>query len=160
MGTLNRIERKLAVGLLLASMSGCAATGAIVASPVVRLTGVESREVSFDRQTFLMSFDISNPNPFPLPVRSLRYSVRLGEHRFASGETTGSITVPARGDSAFAISVELDVLQQMPQLASLLKTGLREDVEYRLEGSLDVDIPHVRPVPFSDSGTISVHGRL
>jgi hypothetical protein len=39
---------------------------------------------------------------------------------------------------------------------SLLKGGMRETIEYELQGSLVVDIPFSRPVPFASSGIIRV----
>ena len=68
----------------------------------------------------------ANPNPFPLPVKSIRYSVQLGERRFASGETQGTFNVPASGEGSFAISVDMDMLQQTSQLSSLLRGGIRQ----------------------------------
>ena len=55
------------------SLSACAATGTIIDSPSVNLTGVEFTSANFRRQTFVLSFDVSNPNPFPLPVKSVAY---------------------------------------------------------------------------------------
>lgn len=139
-----------------AAISACAGTGSIVSSPVVRLMSIEMTSVDFDRQTFLLSFDVSNPNPFPLPIRSVRYRVRLGEQRFASGETQGNFTVPADGNGAFAISVELDLLRTTSNISSLIRTGMSRDFDYELSGSFAVDIPFAKPLEFKSGGNIEM----
>ncbi len=112
--------------------------------------------MSFSRQTFVLGFDISNPNAFPLPVKVLSYSVQIADQRFASGQTDGAFTVPANGDSSFAISVDLDIMQQTSRIASLLRAGSEGEINYELNGSLTVDIPFTKPIPFSNKGTISL----
>jgi len=137
-------------------LSACAGTGTVIASPKVDLIGVELTAADFRRQTFLLRFDVSNPNPFPLPVKTVSYRVTFDDQKFADGETQGSFTVPARGDDSFAISVDLDLLGSATQLTSLVRGGFRENVSYELKGSLAVDIPFVNPIPFSSSGVINM----
>lgn len=137
------------------SLAGCATTMEdLVKSPTVRLSSVQVVGLGFNGQTFLLSFDISNPNPFALPVSSVSYGVKLDGQRFASGETPGEFSVPANGDGQFAISVDLDLLQTAPQLLSIVREGVRNDVSYELNGRLAVDIPLAPPVAFRNSGSI------
>lgn len=137
-------------------LPACAGTGSLIDSPTVRLNSVSLDKVSFSKQTFLLGFDVSNPNGFPLPVKMVKYRLLLDEQRFAGGETAAAFTVPARGDDAFTISVDLDMLNTANQISTLLRGGMPEAVDYRLEGSLTVDIPFARPLPFSSSGVIQV----
>ena len=154
-----RYNRSLAI-LTVILLGACAGTETLVRSPVVDLNSVQMSSLSFSGQTFVLGFDISNPNPFPLPVKSIRYNVQLGEQRLASGETQGAFNVPASGNGQFAISVDLDMLQQTSQLSSLLRSGLQKSIEYELHGSLHVDIPFTQPIPFSNSGVIQVANGL
>ena len=151
-------KRVVVSGWLLAAsmLAACSATGISIEKPAVTLSGVEMNSLSFSGQSFRLSFDVSNPNPFPLPVRSVRYHVQLDDQTFASGESLSDFSVPARGDSEFDISVELDILKSAGQLTSVLRSGIREPVPYQLSGSLAVDIPYVKPVPFSTSGVITI----
>jgi len=137
-------------------LGACAGPATLVDSPTIRLAKIESGHMSFSRQTFVLGFDISNPNPFPLPIQVLSYDVSLADERFASGRTEGAFTVPANGDGSFAISVDLDMIQQASRVASLLRAGSQGQIRYELNGSLTVDIPFTRPIPFSNSGTISL----
>jgi len=151
-----RRTRTCLLTLACLALSACAGTESLVATPRVELTGVELESASFDRQRFLLSFDVSNPNAFPLPIRSVRYRIMFDDERFAGGETAASFTVPAQGDDSFAISVEIDILGSASHVTSLLSGGVPDHVNYRLDGSLAVDIPFTRPLPFSSSGAITV----
>ncbi len=142
--------------LSICMLAACAGPVTLVDSPSVRLTRIDSGRMSIDRQTFVLGFDISNPNAFPLPVKELSYNVRIADQQFASGKTEGAFTVPANGDSAFDISVDLNMMQQSAQIASLLRAGSQGLVTYELNGSFAVDIPFTQPIPFSNKGTISL----
>lgn len=143
--------------LLVAMLGGCAATNeAILVAPSVELTSVELESVSLDRQTFVLGFEVSNPNLFPLPVDEVRYRVMFDEARFADGETRAAFTVPAGGTDTFSISVNLDLLGSAMQVSSLLRGGVPDHVNYRVDGSLSVDIPFARPLPFAASGAIRI----
>ena len=137
-------------------LSGCAGTGPIVEKPVVELRSVSVSDLSFTAQTFLLSFDVENPNPFPLPIRAVRYHVQLDSQSFASGESPGDIYIPAGGSGAFDITVELDMLKSASRLGSVLKNGIKHPVAYELNGTLTVDIPFVEPLPFKHTGVISI----
>ena len=114
--------RRLWIVILLVGSGGCATSlENAVSSPKVELTDVEVMGLGFKSQTFLLSFNVRNPNPFPLPVENVSYGVRLDGQRFASGTTPSSFSVPAQGASQFAISVELDLLQTAPRLLSFAR---------------------------------------
>ncbi len=153
---MGRIEilRKMLSLFAVIFLSACASTGTVIEAPRVNLTGVELISANLQRQTFLLRFDVSNPNPFPLPVKAVEYRVDFDDEKFADGKTQGSCTVPARGDDSFAIRVQLDFLNSAKHLTSLFQGGFRDNISYELKGSLAVDIPFVHPLPFSSSGVI------
>jgi LEA14-like dessication related protein len=140
--------------VMVCMLSACASVESLVSSPTVSLRGMRMTEFSFTGQTFVLDFDVSNPNPFPLPVNSVAYGVVLDGHTFASGNTHGSFSVPAGGDGEFAISVDLNLLRTAPKLLSIVRDGARRDIPYEIEGELGVDIPYTPPVSFSSNGEI------
>lgn len=143
--------------LLLAAavvVQACAGVKTYVESPSVSLNQIEVRKLDLNSQTVLLGFGVTNPNPFPLPVRSLTYGVELEGYRFASGETAAGFTVPAQSDAAFAVTVELDLLNTAPRLIHIISQGAHRDISYELSGEFAVDVPFAPPVPFSNSGTI------
>ena len=84
-------NRLTATSLLLSLclLSACASTGSLIDAPNVSLRNVEVTDLDFSRQTFLLGFDVTNPNAFPLPVKNVSYGVELDGYRFASGSTRG-----------------------------------------------------------------------
>lgn len=128
----------------------------LIAAPELDLRDIDIVGVGFNNQTVLLSFDISNSNPFPLPVRNIAYDVRLDGQRFASGTTDCEFTVPAGGDSSFAISVELDLLRTAPQLLTIIRDGANREIVYDLSGQLGVDIPLTPALRYRDSGRINL----
>jgi len=141
-------------------LAACASTGNIISAPGVSLRNVELTEAGFSGQTFVLGFDVTNPNPFPLPIRSVSYGVELDGYRFATGETKGGFTVPASGDGEFAISVQLNLLKSAPQLLHIIRDGARRDITYELSGKLGVDIPFTEPARFKSSGEIRMVTRV
>ena len=146
--------RKIGLGAVACFAAGCAGTGINVARPGVSLDNVEIAEIDLDRQTFVLDFDVVNPNPFPLPIRSVSYGVELDGFRFASGKTTGAFTVPANGDSHFQITVDVDLMRTAPRLMFIVRDGVYRDIPYELEGSFAIDVPLANPVSFRNTGSI------
>jgi len=150
-----RRPKLIALLLLFAGLAACETLPEnLIEKPEVSLREVQVVGLGFNGQTFLLSFDISNPNPFPLPVNHIRYGVKLDGQRFASGNTTSEIRVPADGATQFAISVELDLLSTAPALLSIVRESVRKEVPYELEGELGIDIPLTPPVRYNSAGSI------
>jgi len=149
-------NRNLALALISLVLAACASTGLRVETPSVTLQSIRLEEADLSRQRFVLSFGVQNPNPFPLPIRAVRYRVMLDNQRFAGGETVSDFTIPSRGDGNFSISVETDLLRSGTQLAGLLRNATRESVDYELAGDLTVDIPFAPPLEYAQRGTIMV----
>jgi len=157
---MNDYRRLTVTGLLcvLIGLGGCAtALENTLSAPRVELRDVRVIGLGFNGQTFLLSFNVYNPNPVRLPINDVSYVVRLDGHRFATGTTRGDISVPARGTAAFGISVDLDLISTAPRLLSIVREGVRRDVPYELEGELGLDIPLTAPVRYRTSGMLRLH---
>jgi hypothetical protein len=123
--------------------AGCASTGVTIEKPAVSLRNVEVTDVDLDGQTFVLDFDVVNPNPFPLPIRSLSFGVELEGLRLASGEAECAFTV-----------VDVDLMRTAPQLIFIVRDGMYRDIPYALEGSMAIDVPLAKPVSFRNQGSI------
>ncbi len=145
----------VAAMLIAAALLGaCAGVDETVGEPRISLREVQLTELEFNRQRFQLDFDITNPNPFPLPVRAVSYGVKLDGHRFASGSTPAVFTVPASGDGGFAISVDLDLMRIAPELLFVVRESARREIPYTLEGKLEVDLPLAKPLRFEEAGLV------
>lgn len=149
--------RKIALSAIACFATGCASTGITVEKPGVSLSNVEVAEIDTDRQTFVLEFDVINPNPFPLPIRSVSYGVELDGLRFASGQTGGAFTVPANGDGRFQITVDVDLIRTAPQLMFIVRDGMYREIPYALEGRFAIDVPFANPVSFRNEGSIRLN---
>lgn len=141
-------------------LSGCASLESMVSAPEVSLSNVQVESLEIAEQKFLLSFDVRNPNPFPLPIRAISYAVELDGRRFASGEAASSFTVPASSDGEFAISVDLNLLKTAPDLLLIVRDGVRRDIPYALEGTLAIDLPYASPLVFENGGLIRLNAVL
>lgn len=147
--------------VVVGGLGGCASLPEnIISRPEVELRDVQLMGLGFNNQTFLLSFDISNPNPFPVPIKHLSYGLMLDGLRFASGETPCDISIPASGSTQFAMTVELDLLTTAPRLVSVVRDNARREIPYELEGRLEVDIPLTAPVTYRTDGAIRLHAAL
>lgn len=145
------------VVIALLGLSGCAGLPESgLARPDVSLRSVQVLGLGFNEQTFLLTFDVHNSNPFPLPVNEIYYDVRLDGHRFASGQALSDLSIPATGTSEFAMSVELDLLQTAPQLVSIVRDGVREEIPYEIEGRFGLDLPLAPALSYQGNGAIRV----
>jgi LEA14-like dessication related protein len=152
MNTQTRLSTGLAVMAVM--LSACASLENIVSTPSVSLRNVHAQDISFEAQTFLLAFDVTNPNPFPLPIKTVSYGVQLDGHRFASGEAVSAFTVPAGSDGEFTISVNVNLLKTAPELLFIVRDAGRRDIPYSLHGALGIDIPYTKPVNFETDGLI------
>jgi LEA14-like dessication related protein len=149
--------RNIALSTVALLAAGCASTGVIVERPSVTLGNVAVTEADLGGQTFVLDFDVVNPNPFPLPIRSIAYGVELEGLLLASGETQSAFTVPAGGESHFEITVDVDLMRTAPQLVFIVREGMYRDIPYALEGRFAIDVPFANPVTFRNEGSIRLN---
>ncbi len=135
-------------------LQACAGMEPLISAPGVSLRNVQVKDLDYSAQVFVLSFDVTNPNPFPLPIRSIAYGVELDGRHFAGGRTESAFTVAPGGDAEFAISVELDLLHSAPQLLYIVHDGATGEIPYRLKGEFGLGIPMAKPVSFESSGEI------
>ena len=64
-------------------LASCASMKEIGEPPKVSLRSVKVQDLDINRQTFLLSFDVTNPNPISLPIDSVTYDVGLEDADFS-----------------------------------------------------------------------------
>ncbi len=146
--------RSFGLGAVACLSAACASNGLVVEKPGVSLRNVGVEAVDLDSQTFVLDFEVKNPNPFPLPIRSIAYGVELDGFRFASGETVSDFVVPAGSDGRFEITVDVDLIRTAPQLMFIVRDGIYRDIPYALEGRFAIGVPFANPVTFRNEGSI------
>ncbi len=137
--------------LLLLVLSGCAQLTKPWASPKVSMAGFRPGEFTPNRQTFIVSLKVKNPNDRTLPVKGVTYALEVDGHAIANGSGDLDRQIPAFGAEVVEVEVKthlLDLVRKVPELAL---TGGRWD--YRISGILKLTGGYL-PVPFSYGGEV------
>lgn len=143
------------LGAVMLLSGGCATLQQAIQTPELSLAGVRLLEASLTRQRYELVLNVHNPNAIALPIGGLSYRVRLAGEDFAAGETQQAFSVPANGETSFSLSVTTDLVSSLTGLRRILEQR-EETLAYELGGELKVDLPLVRPLPFSKSGEVDL----
>lgn len=146
------IMRFFPILFLLGLLSACASRPQLVA-PELEAAGVRLQSVGLLQQQFLLTLRVYNPNMVPLPIEGIEYQFELGGRRMAEGETPVSFSIPAQESQEFDVRLRTNLLSSLRDLQAWL-SGSPGDLNYKLSGSVKVDLPFVRPFPFSQEGSI------
>ena len=148
-----RVPGALALSLLTAMTAGCSTLQSQFEQPTVKLASLALLEASMSRQVYAVKLEVDNPNGYPLPVRAINYSVRLAQKDFATGATGDAFSIPANGSDTIDLEVRTNLIESISTLAQLLQGGARE-LDYQLSGDIQINLPFVSAVPFSQTGKI------
>lgn len=147
---IGRFMAFLTGGLLLA-LTACSMTRPFT-PPDVSLQTLRLQSMGLKSQTFELELRAQNTNPWPLPVRQVRYRLELAGVEVATGVSGKTFNVPANAAANFPLQVQTDLLDSVPRLVSRLDGS---PVHYRISGQLDLGA-WLPDVPFSKSGEISL----
>lgn len=140
--------------LVLATVTGaCATFTESFETPELSLVSISLRQASMLQQDYRVMAKVMNPNGVRLPIRAVRYTIALAGREFASGATPERFSVPANGETEFAIDVSTDLLSSLSWLAGFFDTS-PDELEYDVTGEVEVDLPFVSPFPFTSNGSI------
>ena len=146
------IKHFLLLLFLFVLLSACASQPKLVA-PELEAAGIRLQSIGLLQQQFLLTLRVYNPNLVPLPIEGIEYQFELGGRRMAEGETPLSFSIPAQESREFDVRLRTDLLSSFRDLQAWL-SGSSGDLEYRLSGTVNVDMPFVRPFRFSEEGSI------
>lgn len=136
---------------LLLLLSGCATWQQQLQQPTINLVGLDIRELGLLRQRYVLTLNVQNPNSIALPVRGMSYGVQLAGEKFATGVSPKAFTVPSYGETDIEVELTTNLISALRQVQDLL-SGKREVVDYQLSGQLEVNLPFVKAIPFSNKG--------
>ena len=145
------IQRLLLCLLMLGSATACAPK---FERPVLTVSSIELQRGNLFQQSFLVKFQVQNPNDRELPVQGLHTELDVGGQRIASGVSNRAFVVPPRGESEFDMTITANMAVALLQLAN----RRADSVDYELSGSANLDLPFLREVPFHQAGSFSLKG--
>jgi LEA14-like dessication related protein len=104
-------------------------------------------------QRFNARLKVYNPNDRALPVNGLRYTVEIDGKGFGKGESTRAFTVPARGEAEFDMTLDANLAGAVAAVLSRRERAKGRELEYRLVGTVSIDLPLMRSLEFDQVGT-------
>ena len=147
--------KAIVLGGLLWGLSGCSSwVGSNFVAPRVELANVEVIRARLLEQEFMLRFRIHNPNDYSLPVRGLKYRVKLNELQLAEGETSQWLSIPAGATEYYDVPVHTNLWRRMKYVVRLLEKPDRP-INYQLQGELRTGMVSTRETPIFTSGSMT-----
>jgi len=144
----------LPILLPLLLISGCAQLGQLTkpwASPEVSVAGFRPGDFTPDRQTFIVSLKVKNPNDRILPIKGATYALAVEGHEIANGGGDLNRQIPAFGEEVLDVEVNTELFELVRKVPQLALTGGKWD--YRISGILKLAGGYL-PVPFNYGGKL------
>lgn len=132
--------------------------------PQVTLDGFRVGAIGLRGGTLVARVHIINPNGYDLRSDGLRYAIEIADggsgddrtwREFAEGEYDEEIRVPAGGDAFVEIPIDFGFSDMSGVLRNVLDRGT---VDYRVSGTVDVEDPVTRTVPYRHAGQVTLSG--
>ncbi len=120
--------------------------------PDLSVKSIELQSGNLLQQSFLVKFEVQNPNQRPLPVQGLHAELSIAGQRIASGVSNRSFVVPPMGESEFDMTITANMALALLQLAN--QHG--DSVEYEVSGAASLDLAFLHDLPFHQTGKFSL----
>ena len=145
--------RVLAAGLLGALLLGGCSLVPKFEKPTLELVSLKLADDNLLSQRFNVRLKVLNPNDRALPVNGLRYTVEIDGKAFGKGESTRAFTVPARGEAEFDMTLDANLAGAVAAVLSRRERAKGRELEYRLKGTVSIDLPLMRSLDFDQVGS-------
>ncbi len=148
---------RIVVVALAVAVSACVPR---VAQPEVWLGGVRLASVGLTGGVVDLELSVYNPNRFGLRATGLTYAVELEDPHtdgwldFAEGEAPG-IEVAAGDTAVVVVPVAFEYRRLGRAIRTLIEQG---SFEYRVRGTVALEDPLRREIPYRQSGTVTPGG--
>ena len=141
--------------ILLGLQPGCMSKFNQLEEPKLNLVGFKLIEAQLLEQRYALTFRLINPNDVVLPITGIYYEVELEGNAFATGVNASPVEVPAYGETRVTVEMSTTLLQSMRHLAAIAEAK-SETLDFRLKGHLNVKLPMLGKIPFSEAGQIKL----
>ena len=145
--------RVLAAGLLGTLLLGACSLVPKFEKPTLELVSLKLADGNLLSQRFNVRLKVLNPNDRALPVNGLRYTVEIDGKAFGKGESTRAFTVPARGEAEFDMTLDANLAGAVAAVLSRRERAKGRELEYRLKGTVSIDLPLMRSLDFDQVGS-------
>lgn len=142
---------------VLAFLSACAAIAPKFEKPNLSVANIEMLNGNLVQQNFRVTFKIQNPNDRALPVNGLHAQLKVNGESIASGVSNHAFVVPALGESEFDMNISANMALALLKFANQ-SNGQMNGVDYDLVGSVSINLPFLRDLPFAEHGSFALDG--
>ncbi len=118
---------------LLFLLAGCEALLPEPEAPEVRVTSIAVESLRLDEQRYRVGLNLRNPNPYPLNVGRLRFTLALEGTDLFEGVGAEDLRLPAGGDDDFEVILSSDAVRAVTLIGGWLG-GDREAFDYGIHG--------------------------
>ncbi len=150
--TRTRLLGCLGLMTLVAFGAGCALVPHYE-KPTLELVSLKLAEGNLLSQRFNARLKVHNPNDRSLPVSGLRYTVEIDGKVFGRGASERAFTVPARGEAEFDMTLDANLAGAIGAMLQRREKAKGREVEYRLKGTVNIDLPLLRSIDFDQVGS-------
>lgn len=145
-----RLFKLLGTLLLLAGALSCSVLQKAIQQPTVRVEEVSYHPISLREGRLDSRLQVSNPNHFALPLRTLSYRLKLNGRVFADSKLSFDKDIPAQGTLELHVPIHFQYSGLLQGISSLLT---QQDIHFQIEGKLDLGLLEI---PFSKSGEFAL----
>ena len=145
--------RVLAAGLLGTVLLGACSLVPKFEKPTLELVSLKLADGNLLSQRFNARLKVHNPNDRALPVNGLHYTVEIDGKAFGRGESARAFTVPARGEAEFDMTLDANLAGAVAAVLTRRERAKGRELEYRLKGTVSIDLPFMRSLEFDQVGT-------
>lgn len=142
-----------------AALAGCTGLPSDLRTPEVSFVGLRALDATLFEQRLEVRMKVRNPNIIDLPVKGLDVEVELAEEPFAHGVSAREFVVPAQGEAEFDMIVTANAATALLKIAGSDRKS-REEIGYRVKGTLSTRLGLLRSIPFDESGTVPLNELL
>jgi len=148
------IRRLISLGVLSVLLGSCAGMGPGYDTPSVTLSSFKSLPSEGGLPAFEIGLRVINPNPEPLELRGVAYTISLDGHELIKGVGNELPIIDGYGEGEFKLTVAANLFGGIRLITDLMRNQ-RETFTYEFEAKLDIGA--FRPaIRISESDEISL----
>ncbi len=147
-------RRAALVVLIVAGIASCAVMRPGFETPTVNVKSFRTLQDGGAVPNFEIGLQVINPNPDPLPLRGLAYTVSLDGHELVKGVGNDLPVIEAYGKGDLVLTATANLFAGIRLIGDMMK-GPKETFRWDLEAKLDVGA-FTPPIRVRESGEIAL----
>jgi LEA14-like dessication related protein len=152
------LQRNLLLLLAINLLTACAGANLVkTVAPEVSVADFQVQNLGFLEQNYKLRLQVKNPNPFPMPISGMQYTLFLNDKEFTHGESSQSVTIPASGEDFLNLEVKSNLMKILDDWKDLgdWQSIINRQFNYRLTGNVSM-MQGTPLLPFEYKGDVAL----